>query len=124
MKKAAPVERKVKTTTATSAVVTVVLWALATYVFHGDVPALVQAVVAFVVPAVATFAVGYLTKHTPRAVRRPVVHREPVKVEHPAKVTPRKRVPRSGGYGVLELVVGVLLVLILVFVLLRLAGAA
>lgn len=65
------VERKVQASTATAAVSGVVLWALGTYVFKGAVPADVTAWVYIAVPAVLTFAAGYLAPHTPRPAPAP-----------------------------------------------------
>lgn len=44
----------------------VAVWALGTYVYHGDVPAAVQAAVYALLPAVVAFASGWAVKHTPR----------------------------------------------------------
>lgn len=64
------VEAKVKTSALAAAVTGLVLSALATYVFGGQVPGVVEQVVTqlvgTVVPAVVTFAAGWLTRHTPR----------------------------------------------------------
>jgi hypothetical protein len=62
----APIEVKVSAATIASAVTGLGLWALQTYVFHGEVPLPVLGVVQTVVPAVITFAAGYLAPHTPR----------------------------------------------------------
>lgn len=61
-----PVEAKVKHATAGAILAAFVVWALQRYVFRGDVPEPVVAVVALAVPAVLTFAAGYLAPHTPR----------------------------------------------------------
>lgn len=61
-----PIETKVSAATIASAVSGLGLWALQTYVFKTDVPLPVIAAVTTVVPAVITFAVGYLAPHTPR----------------------------------------------------------
>ncbi len=62
----APVERKVQASTATAAVSGMVLFVLGKYVFKGDVPDVVASWVYVLVPAVLTFAAGYLAPHTPR----------------------------------------------------------
>lgn len=61
----APVERKVNAASAGAAVSGFVLWALDAYVFHGDVPTAVVALVLVLVPA-AAWVSGYLARHTPR----------------------------------------------------------
>ena len=61
-----PVEAKVSAATAAAAVSSLAVWVLQAYVFRGDVPPPVAAAVQVVVPAVITFAVGWLTRHTPR----------------------------------------------------------
>ena len=61
-----PVETKVQAATVASAVSGLGLWALQTYVFHGEVPLPVLAAVQVVVPAVVTFVAGWLAPHTPR----------------------------------------------------------
>ena len=59
-------ETKVKAATGAAAVTGFMLWALATYAFHGDVPAPVEGLVAFAVPGLVTLVAGYLSRHTPR----------------------------------------------------------
>lgn len=61
-----PIEVKVSAATIASAVSGLGLWALQTYVFRADVPLPVVAAVTTVVPAVITFAAGYMAPHTPR----------------------------------------------------------
>jgi hypothetical protein len=63
---AGPIERKVTASSYTAAASGLVLWALGTYVFKGNVPDVVVSWVYVLVPALATFATGYLTKHTVR----------------------------------------------------------
>jgi len=60
------VETKVTAATIAAALTGVGLWVLQTYAFHGDVPLPVLAAVQTIVPAVVTFAAGYLAPHTPR----------------------------------------------------------
>lgn len=64
------VEAKVRTSALAAAVTGLVLSALATYVFGGQVPGVVEQIVTQLVgtavPAVVTFTVGWLTRHTPR----------------------------------------------------------
>ena len=61
-----PIEVKVSAATIASAVSGLGLWALQTYVFRTDVPLPVIAAVQVVVPAIVTFAAGYMAPHTPR----------------------------------------------------------
>lgn len=61
-----PVEAKVSAATIASAVSGLGLWALQVYVFHGEVPLPVVAATMTVVPAIVTFAAGWLAPHTPR----------------------------------------------------------
>lgn len=63
---AAPVETKVQASTAAAAVSGIVLWILGRYAFKGTVPDVVASWVYVLVPAVITFAAGYLARHTPR----------------------------------------------------------
>ena len=63
---AGPVETKVSAAAIASATTGLGLWALQTYVFHGNVPLPVLAAMQAVVPAAVTFAAGYLAPHTPR----------------------------------------------------------
>lgn len=63
-------EPKVKAATFASASTVFVLWVLATYVFKTDVPQPVAGLVAIVVPAIVTFAVGYLAPMANRSDRR------------------------------------------------------
>lgn len=65
------VETKVKASTAAAAVSGLVLWALGTYAFKGNVPDVVTSWVYALVPAGITFAAGYLAKHTSRPVSPP-----------------------------------------------------
>lgn len=60
------IETKVKAATGAAAVSGFVLWILGSYVFNGEVPAPVVALVSIAVPAVFAFAAGYLARHTPR----------------------------------------------------------
>lgn len=63
---AGPVERKVQASTAAAATSGLVLWITGRYLFKGDVPDVVASWVYVAVPAVITFAAGYLAKHTSR----------------------------------------------------------
>jgi hypothetical protein len=63
---AGPVERKVQASMGAAAVSGLALWALGHYVFKGGVPDVVTSWVYVLVPAVLTFAAGYLARHTPR----------------------------------------------------------
>jgi hypothetical protein len=60
------VERKVAAASTGAAVAGFVIWALNAYVFHGDVPTAVQAVVLILVPGLVALVSGYIAKHTPR----------------------------------------------------------
>lgn len=60
------VETKVKASTVAASAAALVVWALGTYVFHGAVPEVVAGLVAVVMPALLTFAAGYLARHTAR----------------------------------------------------------
>lgn len=73
MANSAPIEAKVKTATAATAVTVFVLGLIQQYVFKGgEVPEFVTAFVtsgvASVVGGVVTFAVAWLTKHTHRVL--------------------------------------------------------
>ena len=85
----APIEVKVSAATIASAVSGLGLWALQTYVFHGEVPLPVLAAVQTVVPAIVTFAAGWLAPHTPR----PDLQVDPVDVAaaHDEDLTPSGR---------------------------------
>lgn len=63
---ATPVETKVKASSAAAALAGLALWALGRYIFKGTVPDVVASWVYVIVPAVITFAAGYLAKHTNR----------------------------------------------------------
>ena len=62
----APIETKVKASTAASALAGLALWALGRYVFKGSVPDVVASWTYAIIPAVITFGAGYLAKHTDR----------------------------------------------------------
>jgi hypothetical protein len=67
----AAIEPKVTAATAASAgsaatILPFVLWLLATYLFHGDVPLPVQGVVGLAVTGACTFAAGYTARHVNR----------------------------------------------------------
>ena len=62
----AAVETKVTAATAAATFTSFVLWLLAQYVFPGDVPAPVVGIVTLLVTGAATFAAGYMARHTPR----------------------------------------------------------
>lgn len=72
MEPAPPVETKVKAATAGAAVAGLVVWLLEAYVFPGEVPQAVQAVVDVVVPGVVALAAGWWARHTPRPGAPPV----------------------------------------------------
>jgi len=63
-----PVRRKVQASTAAAAVSGVVVWLLGRYVVHGALDAAETAEVYAAVPAVLTFAAGWLTRDKPPAV--------------------------------------------------------
>lgn len=63
----AAVETKVKAGTAAAAVSGVVVFLLARYVFKGNVPDVYASWIYILVPAVLTFAAGWIFPHTPRA---------------------------------------------------------
>ena len=60
------VERKVKASATAATIVSAIVSLLGLYVFHGDVPDWVTAVVGSLVTGGLTFAAGWLAKHTPR----------------------------------------------------------
>jgi hypothetical protein len=60
------IEKKVSAGTAGAVIGGFIVWLLEAYVFGGAVPAPVEALVFFVVPAVAAFIAGYLARHTAR----------------------------------------------------------
>jgi hypothetical protein len=68
---AAPVEKKVQAATAAGAVSGLALWCLGHWVFKSGVPDVVASWVYVAVPAVLTFAAGYLARHTSRAAPAP-----------------------------------------------------
>ncbi len=59
-------ELKVSAAAWATALSSLAVWALQTYVFKGEVPVPVSAAVQVVIPTFVTFAAGYLAKHTPR----------------------------------------------------------
>ena len=59
------IETKVKAATTTAFVSSALVGVLATYVFHGTVPAVVVWLVGSVVTAAATGLAGWMAKHTP-----------------------------------------------------------
>jgi hypothetical protein len=61
-----PIEVKVSAATIATAASGLVVWALQTYAFHGDMPLPVSGFVQTVVPALVAFAAGYMARHTPR----------------------------------------------------------
>jgi hypothetical protein len=61
-----PIEIKVPVTAIASALSGVGVWALQTYVFHGDVPVPVEVAIQTLVPALIGFGAGWLAPHTPR----------------------------------------------------------
>ena len=62
-----PVEAKVSAATAAAALSSLLVWALQTYAFRGEVPAPVSAAVQVIVPAAFAFLAGWFTRHTYRA---------------------------------------------------------
>jgi hypothetical protein len=80
------IEKKVQTSTLTSAACGLLLYFLGQYVFKGDVPDVVVSWIYVLVPAALTFLAGYFTKHTPRpdVVVTPAVAQENVKIVPPA----------------------------------------
>jgi hypothetical protein len=62
----APVETKVKSSTAASALSGLALFVLGRYVFKGSVPDAIASWIYVLVPAAITFGAGYMAKHTPR----------------------------------------------------------
>jgi hypothetical protein len=67
----AQVERKVQASTGAAAVSGLILWALGTYVFKGDVPDVVVSWTYVLVPAAITFLAGWAARHTYRPPPRP-----------------------------------------------------
>lgn len=63
---AGPIEIKVPVTAVASALSGLGVWALQTYVFHGEVPAPVFAAIQTFVPVAIGFGAGWLAPHTPR----------------------------------------------------------
>jgi uncharacterized membrane-anchored protein len=61
-----PVETKVSAATVAAVVSAFVLWVLRTFVFKGDVPPEVEALVTVAVVGACTFAAGWFARHTPR----------------------------------------------------------
>jgi hypothetical protein len=68
----AQVETKVQASTGAAAVSGLALYLLGRYVFKGSVPGEVVSWTYVLVPAVLTFAAGYLARHTPRPAPVPV----------------------------------------------------
>lgn len=62
----APIEYKVSAATVGAALASLGMWALQTFVFHGDLPLPVSVAVQVLVPGMVAFFSGYWTKHTPR----------------------------------------------------------
>jgi hypothetical protein len=69
---AAAIETKVTASTGAAAVSGLALWALGHWVFKGSVPGEVVSWTYVLVPAVLTFAAGYLARHSPRPAPAPV----------------------------------------------------
>ena len=65
---AAPVETKVKASTAAAALSGLALWALGRYIFKAAVPDVVASWVYTIVPALITFGAGYVARHTNRPI--------------------------------------------------------
>lgn len=58
-----PTEPKVKAATVAAVVAGFVLWLLSTYVFHGNIPDAVSAVIVVAVTAGLTWGAGYVARH-------------------------------------------------------------
>lgn len=67
----AQVEPKVTAASGGAAITGLALWALGTYVFHGDVPAPVDAVVLTIGPGAVAFAAGWWARHMERPATVP-----------------------------------------------------
>ncbi|MEU8272544.1 hypothetical protein AB0B89_36005 [Sphaerisporangium sp. NPDC049002] len=61
-----PIESKVKAATAAATVSGFLVWLLGVYVFGGNVPLPVQALISLVVPAALTYIAGWQAPHTAR----------------------------------------------------------
>lgn len=59
-----PVESKVKAASGAAVVGGLIVWALEQYVFGGDVPDPVEAVIYLAVPAITAFLGGFMARHT------------------------------------------------------------
>lgn len=64
----------IHTTSTTAALLSVIVWALGTYVFHGSVPAPVTGFVAFALPLAISTAAGYAARRRLLADARTVAH--------------------------------------------------
>jgi hypothetical protein len=62
----APIETKVTAATVGAVLSSLGVWALQTFVFHGDLPLPVSVAVQTLVPGAVAFVSGYLARHTPR----------------------------------------------------------
>ncbi|WP_410676639.1 hypothetical protein [Amycolatopsis sp. cmx-4-68] len=85
-----PVERKVTAATTASTLTAAAVAVLGLYVFHGDVPDWVTAVVGTLVTGALTFLAGYRAKRTPRLPAGALA------VPQPLKFADRR--PGRGGY--------------------------
>jgi hypothetical protein len=93
---AAPVEAKVKASTAAAALSGLALWALGRYVFKGDVPDVVTSWVYVIVAGGLTLGAGYLARHTVLPGEPPVITIAPkyrLPPEVPASVPPLTSMP-------------------------------
>lgn len=61
-----PLELKVSAASVGAVLSGLVVWALQTYAFRGDVPLPVDAAVQVLIPAAVALGAGWLAKHTPR----------------------------------------------------------
>lgn len=59
-------EKKVRNASAVSIAVGLAMWLLESYVFGGQVPGPVAEAVAYAVPGIVAFVVGWVTEHTQR----------------------------------------------------------
>lgn len=61
-----PVETKVKAATVSAAIAGLIVWALQTWAFGGEIPGPVEAAVNVLVPGAAAAIAGFWAPHTPR----------------------------------------------------------
>jgi hypothetical protein len=94
---AAPVETKVTASTAAAAVSGLALWTLGHYVFKTGVPDVVASWTYVIIPALITFAAGYLARHSPRPAAVPPA--PPAVPAVPAAIPPEKTLIPPPGSG-------------------------